>query len=186
MTPGKGSSPAEGHGNPLQYPCLENPHGQRGLAGYSSWGLKESDTTECLTHTQETNRQAVYQHGSAFLGKGQPKIPRQLVTRGLNLKSGEGRIQNLVPEPAALGSGHAGLLLASSQAGTPLVRVVLRVQALVKQSPSQQCECPLGVHNLIPCCLYPKSLMFAFSGGALVFAFWMLQSPSLAFEAWRY
>ena len=28
-------SPGEGHGNPLQYPCLENPHGQKSLAGYS-------------------------------------------------------------------------------------------------------------------------------------------------------
>ena len=25
---------------------LENPHGQRSLAGYSLWGRKESDTTE--------------------------------------------------------------------------------------------------------------------------------------------
>ena len=32
--------------NPLQYSCLENPHGQRCLAGYSPWGRKESDTTE--------------------------------------------------------------------------------------------------------------------------------------------
>ena len=29
-----GRSPGEGHGNPLQYSCLENPHGQRSLAGY--------------------------------------------------------------------------------------------------------------------------------------------------------
>ena len=36
-------------GNPLQYSCLENPHGQRSLAGYSSWGRKESDTTEWLS-----------------------------------------------------------------------------------------------------------------------------------------
>ena len=35
-----------GHGNPLQYPCLENPHRQRSLAGYSPWGSKESDMTE--------------------------------------------------------------------------------------------------------------------------------------------
>ena len=35
-------------GNPLQYSCLENPHGQRSLAGYSPWGRKESDTTEQL------------------------------------------------------------------------------------------------------------------------------------------
>ena len=28
--------------------CLENPHGQRSLVGYSTWGRKESDTTEQL------------------------------------------------------------------------------------------------------------------------------------------
>ena len=38
--------PGGGHGNPLQYSCLENPHGQRSLVGYSLWRLKESDTTE--------------------------------------------------------------------------------------------------------------------------------------------
>ena len=32
--PGLGRSPGGGHGNPLQYSCLESPHGQRGLAGY--------------------------------------------------------------------------------------------------------------------------------------------------------
>ena len=42
--PGSGGSP--GGGNPLQYSCLENPHGQRSLAGYSPWGHKELDTTE--------------------------------------------------------------------------------------------------------------------------------------------
>ena len=43
-----GSSPGGEHGNPLQYSCLENPHGQRSLKGYSPWGHKESDTTEQL------------------------------------------------------------------------------------------------------------------------------------------
>ena len=33
--PGCGRSPGGGHGNPLQYACLENPHGQRSLVGYS-------------------------------------------------------------------------------------------------------------------------------------------------------
>ena len=33
--PGSGRSPGGGTGNPLQYSCLENPHGQRSLAGYS-------------------------------------------------------------------------------------------------------------------------------------------------------
>ena len=34
------------HGNPRQYSCLENLHGQRSLAGYSPRGQKELDTTE--------------------------------------------------------------------------------------------------------------------------------------------
>ena len=44
--PGLGRSPGGGHGSPLQYSCLENPQGQRRLAGYSPWGRKESDMTE--------------------------------------------------------------------------------------------------------------------------------------------
>ena len=48
--PGWGRSPGGGHGNPLQYSCLENPHGQRSLAGYSPQGCKESDTTEATEH----------------------------------------------------------------------------------------------------------------------------------------
>ena len=43
---GWGRSPGGGHGNPLQYSCLENPHGQRSMVGHSLWGHKESDTTE--------------------------------------------------------------------------------------------------------------------------------------------
>jgi len=50
--PGSGRSPGGGHGNPLQYTCLENPHGQRSLAGYSLCGHKESDTTERLSTAQ--------------------------------------------------------------------------------------------------------------------------------------
>ena len=38
LIPGSGRAPGGGHGNPLQYSCLENPHGQRSLAGYSPWG----------------------------------------------------------------------------------------------------------------------------------------------------
>ena len=44
--------PGGGHSNPLQYSCLENPHGQWCLAGYSPWGCKESDTTERLSTGQ--------------------------------------------------------------------------------------------------------------------------------------
>ena len=45
---GLGRSPGGGRGDPLQYSCLENPHVQRILVGYSPWGFKELDTTEQL------------------------------------------------------------------------------------------------------------------------------------------
>ena len=38
--PGLARSPGGGHGNPLQYSCLENPHGQRSLAGFNPWGRR--------------------------------------------------------------------------------------------------------------------------------------------------
>ena len=44
-------SPQGGHGNPLQDSCLENPHGQRSLAGLQSIGSK-SNTTEWLSTAQ--------------------------------------------------------------------------------------------------------------------------------------
>ena len=49
LIPGLGRSPGGGHGNPLQDPCLEDPHGQRSQAGYSPWSHKESDRTEQLS-----------------------------------------------------------------------------------------------------------------------------------------
>ena len=49
LIPGLERIPGEGHGHPLQYPFLENPHGQRNLAGYSPWGHKKSDMTEQLS-----------------------------------------------------------------------------------------------------------------------------------------
>ena len=44
-----GRSPGGGHGNTLQYSCLENPHGQKSLVGYSPSGHKELDMTEQLS-----------------------------------------------------------------------------------------------------------------------------------------
>ena len=43
LIPGLGRSPGGGHGNPLQYSCLENPHGQRSLVG-PSHGIAKSRT----------------------------------------------------------------------------------------------------------------------------------------------
>ena len=51
--PGLGRSPGGGHGNLLQYSCLENPQRQRSLAGYSPWGRKELDMTERLNTAHE-------------------------------------------------------------------------------------------------------------------------------------
>ena len=48
VIPGLGRSHGGGHGNPLQYSCLENPHGQRSLMDYSPWGCKELDMFEQL------------------------------------------------------------------------------------------------------------------------------------------
>ena len=41
-------SPGGGHGSPLQHTCLENPHGQRSLAGYSAWVTKSRIRLERL------------------------------------------------------------------------------------------------------------------------------------------
>ena len=43
--PGLERSPGREHGNPLQYSCLKNPHGQRSLVGCGPWGHKELDMT---------------------------------------------------------------------------------------------------------------------------------------------
>ena len=63
LSPGSGRSPGGGHGNPLQYSCLENPHVQRSLVGYSPWGPKEWDMTEQLSTAQRVmlNPQRVFQ-----------------------------------------------------------------------------------------------------------------------------
>ena len=45
LDPWVGKIPGGGHGNPLQYPCLENPMDR----GYSPWGRKESDMTDWHT-----------------------------------------------------------------------------------------------------------------------------------------
>ena len=50
-----GIPPGGGHGNQFQYSCLENPHGQRSLAGCSPWGRKESDRTEHLSTVHTPN-----------------------------------------------------------------------------------------------------------------------------------
>ena len=52
LIPGLGRSPGGGHGNLLQYSCLESPYGQRTLVSYSPWGHEELDMTEVTWHAR--------------------------------------------------------------------------------------------------------------------------------------
>ena len=45
-SPGLERSPGGGHGHPIQYSCLENPHGQGSLVDYYPWGHRQLDMTE--------------------------------------------------------------------------------------------------------------------------------------------
>ena len=51
---GSGGSPGRRAWQPTPYSCLENPHGQRSLVGYSPWGHKELDMTERLSTKKHT------------------------------------------------------------------------------------------------------------------------------------
>ena len=55
LIPGLGRSRGEENGYSLQYSCLENPHGQRSLTGYSPRGCKELDTIEQLSTAQHND-----------------------------------------------------------------------------------------------------------------------------------
>ena len=65
MIPGLGRTPGGGHGNPLQYPCLENP-GQRRLVGYH--GVAKSNMTEQLcTHNMQSTKDLIFQFNAFAL-----------------------------------------------------------------------------------------------------------------------
>ena len=71
---GSGKSPGGGHGNPLQYSCLENLRGQRSQAGYSPWDHKESDMTEATKETRmSTQEWARAREGGRWLEGGMKK-----------------------------------------------------------------------------------------------------------------
>ena len=54
LSPGLGRSPGGRNDNPLQYLPAKS-HRQRSLAGYSSWGRKESGMTEPASNRQIRN-----------------------------------------------------------------------------------------------------------------------------------
>ena len=68
--PGLGRSPQGGNDNPLQYSCLENPHGQRSLVGYSPEGSKSQTQLKQLsmhTHTHTWVRAHTHTHIYKFM-----------------------------------------------------------------------------------------------------------------------
>ena len=88
--PGLGRSPGVGNGNPLQYSWLENPTGQRSLAGYSPWGLKESDTTEATQHgAQHTVGKMVFK-----LWENQAQLPVQMLRGRTKIQTAEPRVES--------------------------------------------------------------------------------------------
>ena len=70
---GLGSSPGGGPGNPLQYCCLENPHGPRSLAGCSPWGPHMGDTTEVTQQARGV--------GGALLWPGEQAVKSRVCDR---------------------------------------------------------------------------------------------------------
>ena len=81
--PGLGRSPRGGHGNPLQYSCLENPPWAEEPGGLQSMGSQESDTPEhtcritrpqglCMLlgkTRQDHNRYCARWHGTRISGE---------------------------------------------------------------------------------------------------------------------
>ena len=65
-----------GHGNPLQYSCLETEE-----PGYSTWGHKESDMTEQLgTYTHKYRRER-FPVGIGSRNRGGREVPSSAVCR---------------------------------------------------------------------------------------------------------
>ena len=100
--PELGRSPGEGNGNPLQYSCLENLHGQRSLVGHSSRGQKESDRTEQLrTHTSihAPIRGGGFPGGSRLSGLKEQAWAGRLGAHSLHWDSWRAETMHLVPLP---------------------------------------------------------------------------------------
>ena len=108
--PGLGRPPGGEHGNPLQYSGLENPHGQRSLMGYSSWGHKELDMTEQLSIAQhiEMKQKTWVRKQATILGtwgsfpQQSPGIGYRTDLRGIALKPIYLRVNLLGPVSSLL------------------------------------------------------------------------------------
>ena len=108
--PGAGRSPEEGNGNPLQSSCPENSMDRVSLAGYSPWGHKESDTTEC-THIHTFTSSSVLCSEAEISPRWTKLWPPPLVGLATNnrarVQSGSSPQSGLNTEPPE-GSGALG------------------------------------------------------------------------------
>ena len=70
LIPGLGRYPWGGHGNPLQYSCLENIHGQSSLGGLQFIGPQRVGhdwvTKHCTAHT-DLSAETIYNPVTAFV-----------------------------------------------------------------------------------------------------------------------
>ena len=89
LIPGLGGSPGEENGHPLQYSCLENPHGWRSLVGYSLQDHKESDMIEQLL-------EASVRHSTR--GKGHEEGGSTYAKAGSSLRSPPGNSRASTPK----------------------------------------------------------------------------------------
>ena len=70
LIPGLGRSSGGRHGNPLQYSCLENPHGQRSLAGYIQYMGLQTVAHNCVTkHSPHSKSLYFYMFCIILVGK---------------------------------------------------------------------------------------------------------------------
>ena len=60
LIPGSGRSPGGGHGNPLQYSCLENPMDKGAWRAAVHGVTKESDKTEQLSSNNDEDTNSDY------------------------------------------------------------------------------------------------------------------------------
>ena len=104
-----------GHGNPLQYSCLENPHGQRSLAGYSPWGRREWDMIERLSTAQHS----CYLSSSICQWASDPGSARFLTSLGLCCLICRGRVV-ISPQKPVVEIKHINPCQAQGLAQSPL------------------------------------------------------------------
>ena len=89
---GSGRSPGGGHGNPLQYSCLENPMDMEGRAWQGTvYGVVQSKESDMAEHTQEWMAWVVMYVGGKCVGRGSIPVAVDVGgVRTIQVLSGQG------------------------------------------------------------------------------------------------